>query len=57
MSGLAQFDAAEKHFREALAANQRMKTPPLVAYTRFEWAKMLVLRNAPGERAPARERV
>ncbi|HLG49833.1 MAG TPA: adenylate/guanylate cyclase domain-containing protein [Reyranella sp.] len=36
---------AEEHFREALAFNERLKAWPRLAWTRFEYARMLLARG------------
>jgi class 3 adenylate cyclase/tetratricopeptide (TPR) repeat protein len=36
---------AEEHFREALALNERLKAWPRLAWTRFEYARMLLARG------------
>jgi tetratricopeptide (TPR) repeat protein len=36
---------AEEHFREALAFNERLKAWPRLAWTRFEYARMLLARD------------
>ncbi len=48
-------DEAERHFRAALAANERMGARPWVARTRHEYAQMLLARDAPGDAERARE--
>ncbi len=52
-SMLARYREAEQHFREALEANQRMKAWPWVAHTQHDHARMLLARDAPGDRERA----
>src|SRR5262245_39168772 len=51
--GLA--DAAAVHFEAALAMNERMGARPQVACCQHEYARVLQLRNGPGDRKHARE--
>jgi len=39
------WSTAEEHFREALAFNERLKAWPRLAWTRFEYARMLLARG------------
>jgi tetratricopeptide (TPR) repeat protein len=48
-------DEAERHFEDALAMNARMRARPWLALTEHDYARMLVDRDAPGDRAHARE--
>ncbi len=50
---MRRWDEAEEHFEHALAFNTRMRTPPWIAYTQYNYATMLVARNAPGDRERA----
>jgi tetratricopeptide (TPR) repeat protein len=52
---LGRHDEAEQHFQAALVANERMGARPWVARTQHEYAQMLLARDAPGDRARARE--
>jgi tetratricopeptide (TPR) repeat protein len=52
---MRRWDDAEAHFEHALAFNTRMRTPPWIAYTQYGYAKMLLGRDDPGDRARARE--
>jgi DNA-binding SARP family transcriptional activator/tetratricopeptide (TPR) repeat protein len=44
---------AERHFEDALAMNARMGARPWLAHTRFDYASMLLARDAPGDRERA----
>ena len=46
---MANWDAATKHFEAALEQNQRLGSPPWVAHTQDDYARMLVERGAPGD--------
>jgi tetratricopeptide (TPR) repeat protein len=50
---LGRSDAADRHFEAALAMNARMGVRPLVAHTQYDWARMLLERDAAGDRARA----
>jgi tetratricopeptide (TPR) repeat protein len=52
---LERYDDAEAHFEEALAMNRKMQAPPWVARTQHDYARMLLRRDAPGDRERARE--
>lgn len=52
---ISRFDDAERHFRAALAMNERMGARPWVAHTEHDYARMLLARDAPGDREKARE--
>jgi predicted ATPase len=54
-SCLRRWDDAERHFESALAANAHLGSRPHVVWTRRGWAAMLLDRDAPGDRARARE--
>ncbi|MBY0278730.1 hypothetical protein K2Z84_25630, partial [Candidatus Binatia bacterium] len=45
---------AERHYRDAIAMNERMAARPVVACTQHEYARLLQYRNAPGDRTKAR---
>jgi tetratricopeptide (TPR) repeat protein len=51
---LGRYDAAEKHFADAIATNTRLGAVPFVAHTQREWAAMLTAR---GDHARAGELV
>jgi len=44
---------AEGHFRDALALTGRMPAPPMHAQTQYDYARMLLRRDAAGDRARA----
>lgn len=50
---LRDFEAAAAHFEAALEANVKMNARPLLAYTQYEYAKMLLARDEPGDRENA----
>lgn len=52
---LSRYDDAERHFERAIATNTRIRSPLWVAHTRHDWARMLLLRDRPGDAARALE--
>lgn len=54
-TSLGCFDEAEAHFRAATEKQIRLGTPIWLAHTRYEWARMLIARHAPGDTEKARE--
>jgi hypothetical protein len=50
---LARFDDAERHFVDAIEANDRMGARPWAARSRFDFARALVDRNQAGDRERA----
>ena len=46
---------AEQHFDDALAANERMGGRPWLAHTQADYARMLLARDQPGDRARAQD--
>ena len=54
---LGEPDAAQRHFEDALAFNERMGARPFVAQTQNAYADLLVKRGAPGDREQALELV
>jgi class 3 adenylate cyclase len=50
---MQQYDVAERHFQDALAFDAKMGARPWVAHTQYRYAKMLVARDAPGDKARA----
>jgi predicted ATPase len=50
---LGRFDDAERHFEAAIAMNQKMRAPRWVAVTQLGYARMLLLRESPGDRERA----
>jgi tetratricopeptide (TPR) repeat protein len=52
---LGDFDAAHRHFEDAIALESSLASPPLLARTRYWFARMLLVRAAPGDRERARE--
>ena len=49
------FEDAARHFQEALRMNERMGARPWVAHTQEDLARMLLRRNAQGDREQAKE--
>jgi tetratricopeptide (TPR) repeat protein len=49
------FDEATRHFEDALAMNAKIKSPLWLAHTRHDYARMLLRRDAPGDRENALE--
>jgi class 3 adenylate cyclase len=52
---MADWSAAEGHFKAALALNERLKAWPRLAWTRFEYACMLLARDENGDTVFAEE--
>jgi class 3 adenylate cyclase/DNA-binding CsgD family transcriptional regulator len=50
---MGRWEDAERHFADALAMNERQGAPPWAAWTRHDWAAMLLARAASGDRARA----
>jgi hypothetical protein len=47
---LERWDDAARHFEDALTMNERMRSPPLVATTQVDYAKMLIVKGDPANR-------
>jgi tetratricopeptide (TPR) repeat protein len=54
-STMSRWDVAEEHFRAAIEQNERMRARPFVAFTKHEYATMLLRRAGPGDAEHARE--
>ena len=52
---LGRFEDAARHFEEALRMNERMGARPWLAHTQKDYARMLLRRNAQGDRGRAEE--
>jgi tetratricopeptide (TPR) repeat protein len=52
-STMRRWDDAERHFQDACVMNIRMLAHPSVAYTRHDYARMMLARNGPGDRVNA----
>ena len=52
---LHRWDEAEAHFAQGVELCQRRGTPTWLARTRYEWARMLFARSAPGDAGRARQ--
>jgi class 3 adenylate cyclase len=52
-SVMRHFDDAERHFTDALAFDTKLRARPWLTHTQYQYAKMLVARDAPGDRAKA----
>jgi tetratricopeptide (TPR) repeat protein len=52
---LGRFDDAGRHFEAALELNERMGARPWLAHTQHDYARMLLEREAPGDRERAGE--
>jgi tetratricopeptide (TPR) repeat protein len=50
---LTRWDDAARHFEDALAMNERMGTRPWLAHAQHDYSRMLLGRNAPGDRENA----
>lgn len=53
-STLARWDDAERHFRDALAMNERIGARPWLAHTQDDYARMLLALGRPGDAETAR---
>jgi tetratricopeptide (TPR) repeat protein len=49
----SRWDDAARHFEDALELNARMGARPWLAHTQRDYARMLIARNAPGDREKA----
>jgi DNA-binding SARP family transcriptional activator/tetratricopeptide (TPR) repeat protein len=54
-STLEHFDDAQRHFEDALEANERMGARPWLAHTEADYARMLLARDGPGDSQRAAE--
>jgi predicted ATPase/class 3 adenylate cyclase len=45
-----QFDQAQEHFEASLQFNRKIAAPPFVAWSQYEYARMLLGRNGAGDR-------
>ena len=54
-TAVGRWSDAERHFELALQVNGRMHARPWVAHTQHDYARMLLARDASGDRARARE--
>lgn len=52
---MSNWDGAERHFKVALAMNERLKAWPRLAATQFEYARMLLARGRKEDSVPASE--
>jgi len=52
---LGRFDEAARHFEEAMRMDERMGARPFLAHTHEEYTRMLLKRNAQGDRERAEE--
>jgi class 3 adenylate cyclase len=50
---IGRWDDAERHFRDALALNAKIRSPRWIAWTHLQHAEMLARRDAPGDREHA----
>jgi DNA-binding NarL/FixJ family response regulator len=50
---MCRWDEAQRHFAAALVMNARMGAKPALARTQYAYAKMLLAREQPDDRAPA----
>lgn len=44
---------AERHFEDALAFDQKLNARPWIAHTQYNYAKMLIARDAPDDKPKA----
>jgi tetratricopeptide (TPR) repeat protein len=54
-STTSRWDDAARHFEDALAMNERMGARPWLAHTQHDFARMLIARDAPGDREHAHD--
>jgi tetratricopeptide (TPR) repeat protein len=54
-TAMGRLDEADRHFREAVAVNQRLEAPVWLARTRLEWGELLRRRGGPGDAEHAAE--
>jgi len=52
---LSRYEDAERHFEQALQMNTQIRAPLWIAQTQHDYARMLLLRNDPGDRDKAFE--
>jgi tetratricopeptide (TPR) repeat protein len=52
---LGRYDEAENHFVAAADTEERIAASAMLVHTQFEWARMLLLRGAPGDSEQARD--
>jgi tetratricopeptide (TPR) repeat protein len=52
---MKRWDEADRHFEDALGANERMGFRPWLAHTQRDYARMLLTRTGPGDRERAAE--
>ncbi len=50
---MKRWPTAEQHFQDALALHERMSAPPWIAHTQYQYARMLLARQQPGDREQA----
>jgi tetratricopeptide (TPR) repeat protein len=46
---LGRYDDAERHFEQALEMNTHLRSPLSIGHTQHDYARMLLLRNDPGD--------
>jgi uncharacterized protein HemY len=54
-STMSRWQDAERHFEDALEMNERMGARPWLAHTHYDYARMLLDRDDPGDREHAQE--
>jgi DNA-binding SARP family transcriptional activator/tetratricopeptide (TPR) repeat protein len=54
-TALTSYDEASRHFEHALTVNAHIRSPLQVAHTQHNYARMLLLRDDPGDRDKARQ--
>jgi tetratricopeptide (TPR) repeat protein len=52
---MSRYDAAVRHFEEALTMNSQIRSPIWIAHTQHDYAHTLLQRSHPGDRDAARE--
>jgi class 3 adenylate cyclase len=50
---MGRYEEAERQFEYALAFDKKMNAHPWVAHTQYQYAKLLIARDAPGDKAKA----
>jgi tetratricopeptide (TPR) repeat protein len=54
---IGEYDDARRHFEHAMTVNAQIRSPTWIAYTQQDYARMLLLRDGPGDRAEAQRRL
>jgi len=52
---MGRFDAAARHFEDAIAMNTKIRSPLWIAHTQHQYAHTLLRRDGPGDHEHARD--